>query len=137
MIKECSTEKCKNKTTRGSKCSSCKSRAYREKYPMRSAFYNLRSNAKRRNKDFSLTFEQFIRFCNRTDYIRKKGRSSTSYTIDRRCESQGYHLWNIQVLENGENIKKYLRYYWDEKDRKMVFFHETLRTNTDKGDSPF
>lgn len=74
---------------------------------MKAAFQNLRANAKRRGKEFSLTFDQFKKFAIETNYLAGKGRTSKSFHIDRINEDEGYHIDNIQILTNSENVKKY------------------------------
>ncbi len=76
---------------------------WREKNPIRYAYHTLKGNAKRRNKEFYLTYSQFRNFCNETGYIEMKGKSATSFSIDRiNCE-QGYHINNIRVLTLSSN----------------------------------
>jgi hypothetical protein len=96
----------------------------------------MRANAKRRGKVFDLTYEQFEQFVTKTGYIRKKGRLSTCLHIDRIEEHGNYTISNIQVLTNSENVRKYLRYYWDEQNKKMVFWNEVSKLNV-KSDTPF
>lgn len=84
---------------------------------MRSCFKTLRDNAKRRGKEFALTFEQFSRFCYETNYLAGKGRKSQSYSIDRRDNSKGYTIDNIRVLTVAENTRK--------KDRTLIYDWET------------
>jgi hypothetical protein len=51
----------------------------------------------------------------------KKGIHRDSYHIDRVIEEEGYHEWNLQILPNAANVRKYLHYRWDEETRKMVY----------------
>ncbi|GAA4353095.1 hypothetical protein GCM10023185_13380 [Hymenobacter saemangeumensis] len=90
-------------------CSACHSLKTARANPLKAAFRYLKGNAKRRKKDFSLTLEQFAQFCIETTYLDKKGRTATSFTIDRIDPTQGYHIWNIQALENRENVLKQVR----------------------------
>ena len=84
----------------------CKSRKYRKSNVCRSTFLNLKNNSKRRGIVFTLTFDEFEKFCYQTDYLKGKGRSSLSYSIDRIDNSKGYFIDNIQVLSVGENSRK-------------------------------
>lgn len=70
------------------------------------AYYTLKSNAKRRGKEFDLTPEQFEQFCRKTLYIGYKGRTGTALSIDRIDSSKGYTMDNIVVLTNRENGAK-------------------------------
>jgi hypothetical protein len=72
-------------------CPKCKIRAWNERHPLERAFHNLRSHAKERGKDFSLTFEQFRSFALNTDYMKRKGRTTLSFQIDRKDNKEGYH----------------------------------------------
>lgn len=107
----CSTPYCRGKRAKGRTiCHKCKARRYRENNPEKAAFQNLRTNAKRRGKEFSITFDQFKKFCVKTDYLKKRGRSSSGFHIDRIDEQGPYSIENIQVLTNSENVKKFLEY---------------------------
>lgn len=77
--------------------------------PARYAYRHLKANAKRRGKDFTLTFAQFEAFAIETRYLAKCGKSATSYTIDRIDPTRGYHADNIQALTNRENVLKQAR----------------------------
>jgi hypothetical protein len=78
---------------------------------MRASYNTLRYNAKRRGKAFDLTFEQFKEFCRKTNYINKKGKTASSYSIDRIRPAEGYTVDNIQVLTLAANsLKKYTDY---------------------------
>ncbi len=134
-MKVCTSKGCRNVVKVGKYCNTCKSRKYRNKYPVKYAYDTLRNNAKRRNKAFSLTLAQFTSFAQRVDYMAKKGIAATSMHIDRIIESEGYHENNIQPLQNADNIRKYLSYYWDEVNRKMVFDTKTRKDS--KLDTPF
>lgn len=94
-------------SNKGKICSTCSSRNWRKNNPIRYAYNNLKGHAKARGKEFTLTFEQFKEFAVKADYIAKKGRQSYSYHIDRKDETKGYTIDNIQILTNGENVRKY------------------------------
>jgi hypothetical protein len=96
-MKTCSTPYCRRKAT-GSLCKTCQSRKWRKDNPVRSAWLNLRNNAKRRGVLFTITFEQFEKWCVKVKYIGFAGRNSDSFTIDRRHNGIGYHIDNIQVM---------------------------------------
>lgn len=106
-------------------CSCCAKRIYRAKYPMKAAYQNLRSNAKRRGKGFSITFEDFALFCQRTQYITYKGKTKNSYSIDRPKNHLGYTLDNMQILTLSANsIKKvFIDYDWE---NRIVHHHNAI-----------
>lgn len=90
---------------------------------MRAAYNNLKCNARRRGKDFDLSFEEFSKFALMCDYLKGKGRKSTSYSIDRIDNEKGYTLDNIQVTTLGENSRKgtmTLDAFYDHYERKVV-----------------
>lgn len=137
---KCKTKHCRKKQApKGFYCYSCLKAKYAKKHPIKYAFSNLRRNARRRGKSFSLTFEQFKEFAIKTDYINKRGTSADSYTIDRIDPSKGYEIENIQVLTNSENVKKYAyidSYY--SQHTGMSFNTTFFRTeNKSKNEAPF
>lgn len=93
----------------------------RKRDPVRYAYQNLKDNTKHRGIHFDLTIEQFREFCIEYDYIAGKGRSATSYTIDRIDVTQGYTVDNIQRLTKSENSRKrWLEYDWRTKQAKYT-----------------
>lgn len=126
MENKCTTKFCRNTPPKKSNiCYKCQKRKYREKYPIKAAYDNLKSNAKRRNKEFNITLEQFEQFCLETKYLVGCGRSKDSLHIDRKKEDAGYTIENIQTLTNSENVKKYLEWYWN--GNKMKFTTKTTK----------
>lgn len=121
------------------KCSACITRKYRANNPIKAAFQNLRANAKRRGKIFSLSFEDFKEFAIQTEYITKKGRTKEGYTIDRINPAEGYTKENIQVLTNSENVKKqhYLDYWHDGEKMRFQIRPATVTNEKYSGSAPF
>jgi hypothetical protein len=116
---KCSTRYCRNTIEIGTKCTTCRSRLSRENNQLKYSYNNLKSNAKRRGKDFDLTLEQFKQFCYKTDYLTGKGKTKTSYSIDRIDNNKGYSIDNIRVLTLSANSKKgtkILHYDWRTKE---------------------
>lgn len=87
-------------------CGKHKTRKFREQNPITAAFLNLRSNAKRRGKEFMLTLPQFKEFCDQYNYIELKGKSSLSLQVDRIDEYGPYSIENIQGITLRENVQK-------------------------------
>lgn len=75
--------------------------------PVYDRYFNFRGNALRRCKEFTITLQEFREFCQREGYIICKGKRGRNCTIDRIKNQFGYHIWNIQILSNESNIKKY------------------------------
>jgi hypothetical protein len=103
----CPAYACKNKQVKkkGGLCHKHYARKRRKNNPIETRFLQFRENAKIRSKDFSITLEQFRLFCKKTGYLSKYKRGQNS-TIDRRCNTQGYHIFNIQLLTNRQNASK-------------------------------
>ena len=133
----CITKYCRNIPKSGKLCSTCYGREYRRKNPLKYAYQTLKDNAKRRKKVFTITFEEFVELCHETQYHHKKGIYKHSYHLDRIREEGGYSKGNLQILQNHENVRKYLQYYYCELNRKMIFSTQIVKTTTDKGDCPF
>lgn len=117
--KSCNTPNCKNKHTKRSRfCNTCNNRRFRQKHPMRSSFNTLKSNAKRRKKIFTITFEDFKEFCYKTEYMAGKGRTKDCYSVDCIINELGYAKGNLQRLSVSDNSKKGIKrlvYDWENK----------------------
>lgn len=109
----CNTPQCRRPARKNRKfCNTCRDRKWREANPIAHLWKNLKSHAKARKKDFTITRERFAEFCEKTGYHIDHGREKDGMTIDRRDERFGYHIWNIQVLTNSQNAaKKYVPYF--------------------------
>lgn len=104
---KCTTETCQNKAVIHKRfCEKCTKRKYREKYPLKYWYTTLRSNAKRRRKDFTLTIEQFSEFCIKTGYDEKKGKTADSLSIDRIKDWEGYTVDNIRAITLSKNTQR-------------------------------
>jgi nitrate reductase beta subunit len=113
---KCQAPKCRNKVAGLHLCNTCRSKKWREENPVKYAFYNLRNRAKQRGVLFTITFEDFKKWCHRVDWIgMEKGRGSNARSIDRRHNDIGYHLDNIQVLTKRDNVIKYFSYDYRSK----------------------
>jgi hypothetical protein len=115
-IARCTNYAIKNRTM----CGKHRTQAHRKKYPILSAFTNLKHNAKRRGVLFTITFKQFAEWCVKVNYIGlARGRKQQSYTIDRRYNDIGYHVDNLQMMVKKDNISKY--FYYDYRTKHAVF----------------
>lgn len=123
---KCATHLCRHKVRKGHlRCSRCESQRWRKQHPVHAAYLALKANAKRRGKFFDLTLDQFEAFAVRTGYMKKKGIYQESWHIDRINEDGGYTIDNIQVLTNRQNVRKYLKYSYNEHG-KPVHFHTVV-----------
>jgi len=100
---------CKNKpnSKKAGMCNTHYNRHRRIVDPVYSRYLNFKHNALRRHKDFSITLDQFRKFCEDTGYIITKGRRGYNCTVDRIDNRFGYHIWNIGIKNNLANIRKY------------------------------
>ena len=104
---KCVTKFCRGKKGKGRLvCNKCRYALYKMKDPVGCAFTRLKSNAKRREKEFTLTLEEFKKFCEETNYIELKGRHKSSMTIDRKDSTKGYSYNNIKILSMSSNASK-------------------------------
>ncbi len=87
----------------------------KEHHPETYFFNNLRCNAKRRGHQFTLTLQEFKQFCKKTNYLKLKGKTKNSASIDRIRSWEGYNINNIQILTLSENTIK------RNKERKCPF----------------
>lgn len=115
----CAAKFCNNKTNR-KLCGTCRARKSRLEDPVRYAYNNLKNRASQRGVLFTITLDQFREWCTKVTYIGFAGRTSESYTIDRKYNDIGYHLDNIQVMTKKDNIKKYFTYDYRSKTAKVV-----------------
>lgn len=66
----------------------------------------LKMNAKRRGKEFGITFEYFKEMCLNTGYTEGKGVLKDSLTIDRKKNELGYIEGNLRVITKSLNSIK-------------------------------
>ncbi len=109
----CKTKFCKRKRRKHSSfCYTCNSRKYRLKNPLRYSYQAFKDNAKRRGKEFLVTYDEYVEFGQKHGLFRPDGTRYTTKTIDRIDCDKGYHIANMQVLSLIENSKKrYVEYF--------------------------
>lgn len=127
---QCATSYCRNRTSGGKHCSTCRSKKSRQQDPVKYAYTALKNNAKRRGVLFTITLDQFRDWCVKVKYIGFAGRLSESYTIDRRYNDIGYHIDNIQVLTKRNNVIKYFSY--DYRSKTPVFSEKKKRETAEQ-----
>lgn len=131
-MNRCANHNCSN-TTKGEYCTSCRIRMWRQNNPLQYAYQTSKHNAKRRGKQFDLSFEEYKEFVIKVDYIKKKGVHANSMHIDRIEEDKGYTKGNLQPLTNSQNVRKYLDYRYNQLDRRMEFKTVTVKHEEFKG----
>jgi hypothetical protein len=100
------TEYVSPKGKRDGRCNSCRLALEKARDPQAHAYRKLKSNAKGRNIFFDLTLDEFRAFCYETDILNGRGRSATSWHVDRIIDALGYTAGNLQKLTNTENLAK-------------------------------
>lgn len=100
---------CKRKSRPGGlDCEVCKARKARLRHPVRFAYRDLRTNARRRGVPFTLTLEQFRELVGGTQWEKRRGRNPDSLTIDRIDPSLGYEPGNVRLLTHQTNsVREY------------------------------
>jgi hypothetical protein len=123
-MSKCRTKNCRGQITKSGRshyCSKCRSRRWRDKFPLHYSFKNLRVRAIQRGKEFTLTREQYVEFAVKTDYGRLKGKTSLSLSLDRIDDTRGYTKDNIQAITLRENSRKqFVPYFQQYKERTML-----------------
>lgn len=121
---KCYTPRCRgrvpSRSRHSDKCDKCRREIYKNKHPLKEAFGSLRRHARARGKDFTLTFEQFKAFAEKTDYMKRKGKTSLSLSIDRIDNSKGYAPGNIQAITLRENTRKQYVPSWREYQERTM-----------------
>ncbi len=87
-------------------CARCRKRLSRANNGLRSTFNDLKHSATRRKIPFDIHYGAFLLFAIENDLYTKTEVSKTSFSIDRRDDSLGYTIDNIQVLSMGANSSK-------------------------------
>jgi hypothetical protein len=87
-------------------CHKCKTRLYRANNPIRYAFGAIKDSAKKRGIPFNIAYSDFETWCNNTGYATGKGVKRLTDHCDRIRDDEGYHIGNIQLLSQGDNIRK-------------------------------
>ncbi len=124
-------------TRTGNFCNYCCVKKYREANPMYYAYMAKRDNAKRKGIEFTISFEYFKEFCYKTQYMSKRGRSATSYAIDRIKNHLGYIPGNLQALTNRDNVIKKKLDAALAKEGVYTVVKINDRPKTDNSDVPF
>jgi hypothetical protein len=109
---KCRIKFCRHKrSTKSSMCCTHKSQKYRKENPERYAYRTAMDNAKRRCKEFTITFQYFVDLLESekqkgNDYLKYKGINGFSLSLDRIENDKGYVNGNIQILTVSDNSRK-------------------------------
>lgn len=77
--------------------------------PVYDRYNHFKNNALKRKKEFTITLDEFREWCNKVGYL-QNGKRGKNATVDRIDNNRGYHIDNIQLLTNRQNVKKYWGY---------------------------
>ncbi len=128
---KCLTPFCPKKAKNTLYCYACERRRWAAKHPEKYVFANLRGNARRRKKEFSLTLAEFISFISENDFMKLRGRTKFSLCIDRKRNWEGYHKDNIQAITVQSNSFKrnYVDYFRNEDGEEIAVTEDTFDGN--------
>ena len=106
---KCRTKFCRGRPSLNGKsplCSKCKSKQFKSRNPLRYFWNLLKSRARERGKEFSLTFEEYREFALSSGYFERKGKTAASLSIDRIDPAGPYAKWNIRAITLAENTRR-------------------------------
>lgn len=75
--------------------------------PVYDRYRAFKSSALKRRISFTITLEDFRKYCAETGYIIVKGRRGKACSVDRKDNTKGYDIDNIQLLTMRANINKW------------------------------
>ena len=103
----CFAKNCRKQPYESQKyCQMHKARLWKLRNPARYSFGKLRFSAKRRGKDFTLTFAEWLVFWEENNLAEYRGRQGCCLQVDRIDPHRGYSLGNIQAITCSENTAK-------------------------------
>lgn len=104
---KCKAYRCPDDSTKKDRfCAKHSKRFQKEKNEASYVYHLLKSNAGRRDKEFSLTLDEFKLFCKETNYLNLRGKKAGSASIDRINPLKGYTYDNIQIMSLADNSAK-------------------------------
>ena len=130
--RKCSTPYCRKNVDAGTICSTCRSRKLKRENPLYYHFNALKQNAKRRKKEFKLTFDEWCLFwLVRHVQWNQRLEGIVGWEVDRIDNNKPYQFDNIQLLTKVRNVRKYY-----DQDRYTVDAIYVTVTET-QTDAPF
>lgn len=104
----CITLFCRKKTTHNKRiCPRCNKRKQKENNPIKLQYWNKKYNAKKKGKQFNLSYEYFEKMAIESGYDKNSGsKSSNALTIDRIDNTKGYEEGNVRIITRLENTYK-------------------------------
>lgn len=107
MVK-CATPYCRGvRTPKGHSpyCAKCRTRRFRDRWPLNNVYNNLRKRARQRGHAFVLSYADYERFAVETGYAALKGKEKHSLSIDRIRPELGYAIENIRAVTLSVNSR--------------------------------
>lgn len=102
----CSVRHCRrDPRNKGGLCQTCNSRIWRANHPVEYAYGNLKSRAKQRGHEFTITLEEFRKLCEGTGLLANRGRNGHNLSVDRIENHLGYVPGNLRVLTISQNVR--------------------------------
>lgn len=87
-------------------CLTCETRLKRANNPARNAYWQIKDRAFRRSQIFNLTFDEFLKEIEGTEYLTRRGTGIGELHLDRIKVHLGYVPGNLQVITTAENLRK-------------------------------
>lgn len=129
--RKCSVKYCRNpRHQQRTICAKCAMRKWRKDNPVTEIINTIRGRAKRKKIECTITLAEFKAFCLHNGY------TPGVHHIDRIDPTEGYHIWNIQVLGGGENIAKGNRERHSEKYQAYLASRQG-KAETQEMDCPY
>jgi len=105
---KCRTPFCLGRRTKSGHspyCAKCRARRFKEKHPLKYFFNKLRSRARERGHEFTLTFLEYEHFATTSGYAALKGKTKYSLSLNRKDPERGYHADNIEAVTLSMNTR--------------------------------
>lgn len=103
----CKAYRCKNLRNKHDRfCSKHRHRYQKENDPVAYTYNARKARAKERGHNFTITLDEFRKWCSETGYMDAKGKKAGSASIDRIDPSLGYTYDNMQILSLADNSAK-------------------------------
>jgi len=87
-------------------CSTCECRLFRANYPAKEVYRQIKERALRRKQIFRLTFDEFLKEIEGTEYLTRRGTGVDELHLDREKVELGYVPGNLRVITCAENLRK-------------------------------
>ena len=96
----CDTKFCRGIATEAGHshhCGNCRTERFKDRHPLRYYYNKLKYRAAERGHAFTLTYEEYCAFAEKTGYLYEKGKTAKALSINRIDNTKGYSADNIEV----------------------------------------